>query len=86
MTRGRFIALEGGEGSGKSTHARLLAQALRDRGIACVLTRGLNISARKITVSTVGLPKAIERLAEEMELPITLALSLHAPRTSSDAS
>lgn len=40
---------------------------------------GLNISARKITVSTVGLPKAIERLAEEMELPITLALSLHAP-------
>ncbi len=40
---------------------------------------GLGISARKITISTVGLPKAIERLAEEMELPITLALSLHAP-------
>jgi 23S rRNA (adenine2503-C2)-methyltransferase len=40
---------------------------------------GLGISARKITLSTVGLPKAIERLALEMELPITLALSLHAP-------
>ncbi|MEX2218413.1 MAG: 23S rRNA (adenine(2503)-C(2))-methyltransferase RlmN [Phycisphaerales bacterium] len=40
---------------------------------------GLGISARKITLSTVGLPKAIERLAEQMELPITLALSLHAP-------
>ncbi len=40
---------------------------------------GLGISARKITISTVGLPKAIERLAEEMDLPITLALSLHAP-------
>lgn len=40
---------------------------------------GLGISARKITLSTVGLPKAIERLAEEMDLPITLALSLHAP-------
>jgi len=40
---------------------------------------GLGISARKITISTVGLPRAIERLAEEMELPITLALSLHAP-------
>ncbi len=39
----------------------------------------LGISARKITISTVGLPKAIERLAEELELPVTLALSLHAP-------
>lgn len=37
------------------------------------------ISARKITISTVGLPKAIIRLAEEFELPVTLALSLHAP-------
>ncbi len=40
---------------------------------------GLGISARKITISTVGLPKAIERLAEEIDLPVTLALSLHAP-------
>src|SRR5690606_13672984 len=40
---------------------------------------GLGISARKITVSTVGMHKAIERLADEMYLPITLALSLHAP-------
>jgi 23S rRNA (adenine2503-C2)-methyltransferase len=40
---------------------------------------GLGISARKITVSTVGMHKAIEKLAEEMELPVTLALSLHAP-------
>jgi len=37
------------------------------------------IGARRITISTVGLPKAIERLAEELELPVTLALSLHAP-------
>ncbi|MDX2114507.1 MAG: 23S rRNA (adenine(2503)-C(2))-methyltransferase RlmN [Planctomycetota bacterium] len=40
---------------------------------------GLGISARKITISTVGLPQAIERLAEEFDLPVTLALSLHAP-------
>jgi 23S rRNA (adenine2503-C2)-methyltransferase len=39
---------------------------------------GLGISQRRITVSTVGLPKQIERLAEE-DLQITLALSLHAP-------
>jgi len=37
------------------------------------------ISARKITISTVGLPQAIRRLAEQFELPVTLALSLHAP-------
>lgn len=40
---------------------------------------GMNISARKITVSTVGLPKYIERLARDLDLPVTLALSLHAP-------
>lgn len=40
---------------------------------------GMGISARKITISTVGLPKAIEKLAEELDLPVTLALSLHAP-------
>ncbi|MCJ2186373.1 dTMP kinase [Novosphingobium beihaiensis] len=39
MTSGRFIALEGGEGAGKSTQARLLADALRARGIDAVVTR-----------------------------------------------
>ncbi|MBY0263620.1 MAG: 23S rRNA (adenine(2503)-C(2))-methyltransferase RlmN, partial [Phycisphaerales bacterium] len=40
---------------------------------------GMGIGARKITISTVGLPKAIEKLASELEVPVTLALSLHAP-------
>jgi 23S rRNA (adenine2503-C2)-methyltransferase len=39
---------------------------------------GLNIGARKITVSTVGLPTQIRRLATE-DLQLNLALSLHAP-------
>jgi len=39
---------------------------------------GCSIGARKITVSTVGLPAAIERLAT-FDIPVTLALSLHAP-------
>ena len=39
MTRGKFIALEGGEGAGKSTQARLLAASLEARGISCAVTR-----------------------------------------------
>ncbi len=40
---------------------------------------GMGISARKITISTVGMHKAIEKLADQLDLPVTLALSLHAP-------
>jgi 23S rRNA (adenine2503-C2)-methyltransferase len=39
---------------------------------------GFGISARRITVSTVGLPAAIRKFSA-FELPVTLALSLHAP-------
>ena len=39
---------------------------------------GLGMSARGITVSTVGLVPAIRKLADE-DVPVTFALSLHAP-------
>lgn len=51
-------------------------QALRT--FIAPVPNGLGLSARHITVSTVGLVPAIDRLAAE-GLQVTLALSLHAP-------
>ncbi len=48
------------------------------RGIVGPAPEGLGISARGVTVSTVGLVPQIQRLTEE-GLPVTLAVSLHAP-------
>jgi 23S rRNA (adenine2503-C2)-methyltransferase len=38
----------------------------------------LNLGARKITISTVGVPPKMRQLAQE-DLPLNLAISLHAP-------
>src|SRR5690606_676028 len=46
--------------------------------MAAPAPEGLGMSARGITVSTVGLEPAIRKLASE-DIPVTFALSLHAP-------
>ena len=50
MANGKFITLEGGEGAGKSTQTKLLAQALEGSGICVLLTRepGGTLAAEEI--------------------------------------
>lgn len=63
--RGHFITFEGGEGSGKSTHAATLAQRLKSLGVGIVLTREPGGSAgaeiiRHILLSGIAKPLGAE--------------------------
>ncbi|MDE0546569.1 23S rRNA (adenine(2503)-C(2))-methyltransferase RlmN [Microbacterium sp. C7(2022)] len=63
-----------GMGEPLANYARVM-QAVR---VMTDKKHGLGMSARGITVSTVGLVPAINKLAAE-DIPVTFALSLHAP-------
>jgi dTMP kinase len=72
MTRGRFITLEGVDGAGKSTHVAWIAERLRGRGHAVLVTRepgGTSLAER--------LRELV--LAEPMD-PITETMLLFAAR------
>jgi 23S rRNA (adenine2503-C2)-methyltransferase len=64
-----------GMGEPLANYNRVLASVRR---ITAPPPNGFGISARSVTVSTVGLAPAIRKLADE-GLGVTLALSLHAP-------
>jgi 23S rRNA (adenine2503-C2)-methyltransferase len=64
-----------GMGEPLANYNRVLASVRR---IIAPPPHGFGISARSVTVSTVGLAPAIRKLADE-RLGVTLALSLHAP-------
>jgi 23S rRNA (adenine2503-C2)-methyltransferase len=64
-----------GMGEPLANYNRVLAAVRR---IIAPAPQGFGISARSVTVSTVGLAPAIRKLADE-GLGVTLALSLHAP-------
>jgi 23S rRNA (adenine2503-C2)-methyltransferase len=64
-----------GMGEPLANYARVVAALRR---LTDPAPHGFGLSRRSITVSTVGLVPAIERLADE-NLDVTLAVSLHAP-------
>ncbi|MCL2455198.1 MAG: 23S rRNA (adenine(2503)-C(2))-methyltransferase RlmN [Micrococcales bacterium] len=64
-----------GMGEPMANYARMIAAV---RAIVAPSPEGFGISARNVTVSTAGLVPGIDKLAAE-GLPLTLALSLHAP-------
>jgi dTMP kinase len=65
--RGRFVTLEGGEGAGKSTQARRLAERLEKHGIPVVMTREPGGSPGAEALRYVLLNGAAKSLGPDME-------------------
>lgn len=75
MTRGFFISFEGGEGAGKSTQVRLLADRLRASGFDVVMTREPGGSAGAESIRDLLVNGDAERWS-----PITETLLMYAAR------
>ncbi len=65
--RGAFITLEGGEGAGKTTQARHIADRLRAKGIAAVTTREPGGSPRAEILRDVLLSGTLKQLGAKAE-------------------
>jgi dTMP kinase len=79
---GRFITLEGGEGVGKSTQAKALAVALRNRGLDVVETREPGGSPGAEAIRQLLLTGTVDRWTAEAEaLLFAAARSDHVTRT-----
>jgi dTMP kinase len=79
---GRFISLEGGEGAGKSTQLKRLAEALRARGIEVVETREPGGSPGAEAIRALLLQGEVDRWTPETEaLLFSAARSDHVART-----
>ncbi|MCL4767688.1 MAG: dTMP kinase [Hyphomicrobiaceae bacterium] len=82
MARGKLITFEGGEGAGKSTQARLLAERLRAEGVGAVLTRepGGSAFAEQVRALILG-PSTADRGALAEALLFSAARADHLERT-----
>ena len=79
---GRFISLEGGEGAGKSTQLKALADALRRRGLEVVETREPGGSPGAEAIRRLLLEGEVDRWTPETEaLLFAAARSDHVART-----
>jgi dTMP kinase len=80
--RGRFVTLEGGEGVGKSTQAKALAEALRARGLEVVTTREPGGSPGAEAIRALLLEGEVERWSAGAEaLLFAAARADHVERT-----
>jgi dTMP kinase len=75
VPKGRFITLEGGEGAGKSTQGRRLAERLRERGHQVTLTREPGGSTGAEAIRELLVTGAADRWS-----PMTEALLMYAAR------
>ncbi len=73
MSRGRFITIEGPEGSGKSTHSRLLCEFLRGSGHKVLHTREPGGTRLGEAIRQVLLDKKNKNMSDGCELFLFLA-------------
>lgn len=73
MPRGLFITLEGGEGTGKSTHAGLLAERIRQTGREVVKTREPGGTAQGEAIRSLLLGGEASRWSAEAEALLNYA-------------
>ena len=73
MTSGKFITLEGGEGAGKSTQVKILADFLRGKGIDVVQTREVGGSPSAEAIRELWLTKGEDYWDALSELLLIMA-------------
>lgn len=67
MARGKFLSIEGGEGAGKSTQVRRLADALRARGLDVIVTREPGGSEGGEAIRTLLMQGEVQRWSSHTE-------------------